>query len=231
MIARVAVRRFLAACLPAVLALLWVETAAAGLLTTDRMVPNFIFKSGTLDYRPTPEDLVPLGPLSASGRLLHIDGDPALGMDPLRGSLQIGSAQRFGNLADLPFNVFGSLPSADSLSGSELLSASVKSLDQDNKGRGLERLIDDAPIKGRLASRYRGAGIFTAVDGVDETSWIASYQQLASAVELIALEDANGTAPASALAAPIPSSFLLLLAGLPVLLFARTRARGRADLA
>lgn len=223
MIARVAARRFALACLPALLALSLPGTLSAGFLTTDRTVANFGFKGGAVDYRPDPRASAARtgSATSLSTRLPDIVGGSAMAVDPLGGALHLATrADAYGDLANLPFNVFGSLPAADTQQPPELLASSLKALGEDRKGRGLEALIDSAPVKGPLTSQYRGAGIYMEVYGVDEASWIAGYKDATSAIALIALEDAvaNGTAPASALAVPLPGSLLLLAAGLPLLI-------------
>ncbi len=230
MIAIVAARRHaLAGCL-AVLALSQATPLSAGLLTTERTVANFSFKGGAVDYRPDPRAYLQAAgsTTSLAARLPDFGGESGKALDPLSGALFLDAKpDNFGDIEARDFNVFGSLPPADSLPDSTLLDGPIKALGEDSKAAGFYRLIDRKPIVGHMASQYRGAGIYMLVAGLDETTWIAGYKDAASTNQLLSLEDAaaNGASLQGALPVPLPGTPILLAAGLPFLM-RRHRRRG-----
>ena len=194
----------------------------AGLLTTDRTLADFSFVGGEVDYAPDPKTVTL--PTDAASAFMVTDPDLGYGgsdsiHDTLRGALHISTkAANFGNFIGSDFNVFGSLPALATQPEAVLAADAVKALKPDSKPGGLEFLIDRDLIVGRLASQYRGAGIFMLVAGVDEETWVRGFADGAAAMKLLSVEDAvaNGTAPASALeAVPLPGTLGLLVAGLP----------------
>lgn len=173
---------------------------SAGLLTTDRTVPNFNFVGAEVDYFPDPETLA----LSPDSAFAFTATDPDLGYahsqtshDTLRGSLHIVlNASNYGNFLGSDFNVFGTLPVNAAATEATLLTRSISALKPDSKPGALEFLIDRQLIVGRLASRYRGVGVFMLVPGVDEMTWVQGFADGASTMELLDAED-TGAAGAS----------------------------------
>jgi hypothetical protein len=160
-----------------------------------------------------------------AGGALDLAGDAGSAQDPLDGSLNLGERPEDpGRLGRAPFNRFGSLPTAQSLSDGDLLAGTAKALRADSRTRGFERLLDPLPVAGPLANRYRGAGIFLVAAGVDETTWIQGYKDAASFVRLVSLE---GGTPSGSTPVPLPSSLALLALGLPILIRRGFRARSK----
>jgi len=164
----------------ATLLLLQVQTVSAGLFTTERTVANFRFNGTALDYDPSPRLVRASDPVSGSSSAsdangpLHIDE----GLD------------NFGNLKNVSFNLFGSVPPAASLPEIDLIKDSLKALRADNKGAGsVAFLAERDTVTGSLANQYRSAGVFVLLNGVDEVNWINGYKDAAAIAELLNLEE------------------------------------------
>ena len=170
-----------------------VQPAAAGLLTTERTLADFSFAGDQVDYAPDPRSLSPTVDSADSFSAT----DPTLGLgrtdnthDPLRGFLHLLlKGSNYGHFDGADFNTFGSLPNLDRLTESRLLTDAIQALRPDSKPGPLDFLIDRDRIVGRLASRYRGVGIFMVVDGVDDLSWIQGFADGAATMEILNVED------------------------------------------
>ncbi|WP_295426381.1 hypothetical protein [uncultured Thiodictyon sp.] len=167
--------------------------ASAGLLTTEQTVANFTFAGDQVDYAPDPKTFAP----AADSTLTFTATDPTLGLgwsdnthDPLRGALHVFmKGSNYGSFGGSDVNVFGSLPTLNKAPESRLLNDSIKALRPDSKPGTLEFLIDRDRIVGRLASRYRGVGIFMLVSGVDDLTWVQGFADGAATMELLQVED------------------------------------------
>ena len=174
-------------------AALWAPAAPAGLLTTRETLADFRFAGDQVDYDPDPKTLIP----ARDSPLAFIVTDPALGLgatqsihDPLRGSLHIlMKDSNYGAFEGAPFNVFSSLPPLGRPPEAVLLGDSIKALKPDSKPSALDFLNDHDRLTGPLASRYRGAGIFMLVWGLDDESWVRGFADGASTMELLLIED------------------------------------------
>jgi hypothetical protein len=168
--------------------------AAAGLLTTDQTLADFHFVGGMVDYNPDPAILTI--PLNSAYTFTATDpalafGNPNNVHDPLRGSLHITSkGNNFGHFASADFNLFGSLQANTSRSESELLKDEIAALRPDSKPATLSFLSDHDTIVGPLASHYRSVGVFTLVSGVDDVTWVQGFEDGASVMQLVNVEDA-----------------------------------------
>lgn len=191
--------------------LLQVQAVSAGLFTTEQALGNFTFTGDRLDYHPSPQGLSLHAPDSAS--LDGGDPDPDLS----GGAFHIEDrTDSFGKLTDLSVTLFGSLPPADSYSELDLLKTSLESLRGDHEGTGsLAFLAEGDAVTGSLANRYRSAGVFVLVDGVDQINWVNGFEDAVTTAQLLGLEDGVGIK--GEVQIPLPGTLVLLLGGLPLL--------------
>jgi hypothetical protein len=216
-----------------VIAAIGAAPAHADLLTTRQTLENFSFLAGAIEYAPDPRTFT----LPTDGAFAFTATDPDLGYraadskhDSLRGSLHIvPKSDNYGNFLSADFNIFGSLPALSNQTEARLNADAVQSLRPDSKPDGLAFLSDHERIIGPLASRYRGAGVFMLVVGVDDQTWVQGFADGANTMQLLDAEDgvAKGTASPEDLAAiPLPATAWLLIAGLPLALRRRLRNAG-----
>jgi len=176
-----------------VIAACGVHPAAAGLLTTERTLADFSFAGDQVDYAPDSRSLSP----TVDSAYSFTATDPTLGLgradnthDPLRGSLHLLlKGSNYGYFEGADFNTFGSLQTLERLTESRLLTDAITALRPDSKPGPLDFLIDRDRIVGRLASRYRGVGIFMVVNGVDDLTWVQGYADGAATMEILDVED------------------------------------------
>lgn len=226
-------RRTTARALLLVIAAVGTAPARAGLLTTRQTLENFSFLAGELEYHPDPRTFT----LPTDGAFAFTATDPDLGYraagskhDSLRGSLHIvPKSDNYGSFLSADFNIFGSLPTLSAQTAATLNADAVKSLRPDSKPDGLAFLSDHEPIIGPLASRYRGAGVFMLVAGVDDQTWVQGFADGANTMQLLDAEDGvpkSTATPGDLEAIPLPATPWLLLAGLPLALRRRRAHRG-----
>jgi hypothetical protein len=205
-----------------VLLLLPAPGAWAGFVTTEQLWGETGFRRGSVDYSPDPgRAALPAAPTALTDPISGTTGVFSRD-DPLSGSLYVSPrSDSSGNIRKELVGLFGTLPAASTLSASALIDRAVKATGSDSKGRPLDSLIDREPMKGPLVGRYRAAGVFVAVSGLEEGNWIGGYRDAQAMQQLMDLENLSpgaALAAAESKAAPVPGTLWTLALGLPWLL-------------
>lgn len=163
----------------AILAVSGWRGATAGLYTMEQTLADFYFDDASIVHgtrtrslgagqrRPgeeTPASLAAMVPAAQT----YGKGDG------LRGIMPLAAGQRIDeDLVRGRFNVFGSLPSATSHPSVKLLTTTLETMARSDQSAGDETFLTQGDrMKGTLANKYRGYGIYFSVGGLDEVVWI-----------------------------------------------------------
>lgn len=184
-------------------------TVGAKTLSIENILLDFQFDGASVDYNPAPDKVFvtfdnPRATLSTTDA--SAEPETYQGTNVLHSALFL-SEKAAGDLLRVSFNTFGSLPSMDGQSLTDLAQTSADAMGS----RSLQFIIDAAPIPGSLASRFRDAGIFATAAGISVEDWVRPYTDPHAAKGSFLSAELGETARDSA-ATPVPSTVLLFLA-------------------
>jgi hypothetical protein len=214
-----------AAVVLALVALVGAGNATAKIFTTSATVQDFrfdpqglvLYTNPSLDQvslELTPDNQVVINSMRQAEFSLSRGGNVV-------GSLNLGRADRDGKRS-WDYMIFGSLPPSDESSTGKLVRGSLDAMQSAPEGDSLSFLFVDGPTTGMLGGQYASIGIFAHVAGLDVEEWTRTAAlERGSIMNLLAAEPANAPNPAQQV--PLPTTPLLLLAGLLGLRYVRRR--------